>query len=158
MLYTLTSEAVMLIAAKLDALGLPAWIAVMILGFIAWWPLGLTILAFLIWSRRMGCGMHRGYGRWEHKMSRLQEKMERMRGRMEGRAAPESWWGHSNSSGNRAFDEYKTETLKRLEDEQREFHAFLDRLRLSKYRVEFDQFMAERRSRPVTPAQEQDQP
>ena len=35
--------------------GKPAWIALMILGFIVWWPLGLAILAFIIWSGRMGC-------------------------------------------------------------------------------------------------------
>ena len=52
------------------------------------------------------------------------------------------------SSGNRAFDEYRTETLRRLEDEQREFHDFLDRLRMAKDKAEFDQFMAERRNRP----------
>ena len=30
------------IAAKLDELGKPAWIALMVLGFIVWWPLGLA--------------------------------------------------------------------------------------------------------------------
>ena len=53
----------------------------------------------------------------------------------------------SASSGNRAFDEYRIETLRRLEDEQREFRDFLDRLRLAKDKAEFDQFMAERRNR-----------
>ena len=52
------------------------------------------------------------------------------------------------SSGNRAFDDYRSETLRRLEDEQREFHDFLDRLRMAKDKSEFDQFMAERRNRP----------
>lgn len=49
------------------------------------------------------------------------------------------------SSGNRAFDEYREATLRRLEDEQREFREFLDNLRHAKDRAEFDQFMAERR-------------
>jgi len=53
-----------------------------------------------------------------------------------------------HSSGNRAFDEYRTETLRRLEEEQREFMAFLDRLRHARDKVEFDQFMAERGRRP----------
>ena len=52
------------------------------------------------------------------------------------------------SSGNRAFDEYRAETLRRLEEEQREFRDFLDRLRHAKDKAEFDQFMAERRNRP----------
>jgi hypothetical protein len=38
--------------------------------------------------------------------------------------------------------------LRRLEEEQREFVEFLDRLRFAKDRAEFDQFMADRRSRP----------
>ena len=56
-----------------------------------------------------------------------------------------TWW--QPSSGNRAFDEYRTETLQRLEEEQREFHDFLARLRMAKDKSEFDQFMAERRNR-----------
>ena len=60
-----------------------------------------------------------------------------------------TWWQPPHrSSGNRAFDEYRTETLRRLEEEQREFHDFLGRLRMAKDKAEFDQFMAERRNRP----------
>ena len=60
---------------------------------------------------------------------------------------PGTWWQPSRSSGNRAFDEYRSETLQRLEEEQREFRDFLARLRLAKDKAEFDQFMAERRTR-----------
>jgi hypothetical protein len=56
-------------------------------------------------------------------------------------------WGSPRSSGNHAFDEYRAETLRRLEEEQREFRDFLDRLRFAKDKQEFDQFMAERRNR-----------
>ena len=66
---------------------------------------------------------------------------------MEGFKNRGDWFGRS-SSGNRAFDDYRAETLKRLEDEQREFKEFLERLRFAKDRAEFDQFMAERRQRP----------
>ena len=41
------------IVAKLDELGKPAWIALMILGFMVWWPVGLATLAFIIGSGRM---------------------------------------------------------------------------------------------------------
>ena len=61
------------IAVKLDELGKPAWIALVVLGFVVWWPAGLAILAFTIWSGRMGCWKHRGYGR-------SPEAGERMRG------------------------------------------------------------------------------
>ena len=129
------------ITAKLDEFGKPAWIALIVLGFMVWWPLGLTVLAFTIWSGRMGCGYHGGHDRWQHKMERMQRKMNWMRSRMAG----EPW--NSAPSGNRAFDEYRSDTLRRLEEEQREFREFLDRLRFAKDKTEFDQFMAERRNR-----------
>ena len=49
------------ITAKLDYFGKPAWIALIVLGFMAWWPLGLVVLAFTIGSGRMGCGYHGGH-------------------------------------------------------------------------------------------------
>ncbi len=132
------------IVAKLDELGRPAWIVLMILGFWFWWPLGLATLAFIIGSGRMSCwNHHHGMDRWQCKMDRLQAKMDRMRSKMRG-----DWWGNPPSSGNRAFDEYRAETLRRLEEEQSEFRDFLDRLRHARDKAEFDQFMAERRSRP----------
>ena len=146
-------------------------IVLMILGFIWWWPLGLLILAALIASGRIGCGWRRpifaGSGsmgcwshdehvsKWEDKMARMQEKMDRVRAKMERARAS---WGAPSSSGNRAFDEYRSETLKRLEEEQREFKDFLERLRFAKDRDEFDQFMAERRSRPRDEGPQQPQP
>jgi hypothetical protein len=139
------------IAAKLDEFGRPAWILLVILGFIVWWPLGLAALAFMIGSGRMGCWNHRSLARWQDKMDRMQDRMERMRGRMEGMGAGQDWWGQPRSSGNRAFDEYRTETLHRLEEEQREFQEFLRRLRFAKDKTEFDQFMADRRNRPSPP-------
>ncbi|MFN3657587.1 MAG: DUF2852 domain-containing protein [Pseudolabrys sp.] len=132
------------ITAKLDEYGKPAWIALIVLGFMVFWPLGLAILAFTIWSGRMGCGYHGSADRWQHKMERMQRKMDWMRARMSG-GSP---FAYAPSSGNRAFDEYRSETLRRLEEEQREFKDFLERLRMAKDKSEFDQFMAERRDRP----------
>ena len=73
----------------------------------------------------MGCGYHGGHDRWQHKMERMQHKMDWMRSKMGG-GGPSSGpsggsWGGPPSSGNRAFDEYRSETLRRLEEEQREF-------------------------------------
>jgi len=133
------------ITARIDEFGKPAWIGLIVLGFWAFWPLGLAILAYTIWSGRMGCGFHGGHDRWQHKMERMQRKMDWMRSRMSGGGPV---WGQP-SSGNRAFDDYRTETLRRLEEEQREFRDFLDRLRAAKDKAEFDQFMSERRSRPA---------
>jgi hypothetical protein len=129
MLLTFTREVAMPIVAKIDELGKPAWIAVLFLAFIVWWPLGLAILAFLLWSGRMAC--------WKGGMSRWQGTGARSAG---------TWWQPpQRASGNRAFDEYRAETLRRLEEEERGFRDFLERLRMAKDKAEFDQFMAERR-------------
>ena len=128
----INGEAFMPIVAKLDELGKPAWIALMILGFMVWWPVGLATLAFIIGSGRMswkGCSV-----------TRWHEAAGPMR-------SAGTWWHPSRSSGNRVFDDYREETLRRLEEEQREFQDFLVRLRAAKDKVEFDQFMAERRAR-----------
>ena len=90
------------------------------------------------------CGYQGGHSRWQHKMERMQSKMDWMRGKM----GPGGAWNSAPTSGNHAFDEYRTETLRRLEDEQREFRDFLERLRFAKDKTEFDAFMAERRNRP----------
>ncbi len=136
-------------------------LVLMILGFLWWWPVGLLILGFLIARRRFGCWrrpIYAGNGpmsdwdchvdRWEErldrKMARMQEKMQRVRDRME-RYTGRGGWFSASSSGNSAFDDYRQETLKRLEEEQREFKEFLERLRFAKDRSEFDQFMAARR-------------
>ena len=142
------------ITAKLDELGRPAWIVLMILGFMVWWPLGLAVLAFLIGSGRMGCWGPHSAERWQHKMDRMQRRMQEKMQRMQGGGG---FWGgpaYSQSSGNRAFDDYRAETLRRLEEEQREFREFLDRLRFAKDKTEFDQFMAERRNRQMPDSQQ----
>jgi Protein of unknown function (DUF2852) len=120
------------IVVKLDELGKPAWIALMILGFLIWWPLGLATLAFIIGSGRMSSS----------------GSMMRWYGAADPMHPAGTWWQPSpRQSGNRTFDEYRQETLRRLEEEQREFQEFLARLRMAKDKAEFDQFMAERRTR-----------
>jgi hypothetical protein len=124
------------LVAKLDDLGKPAWIALMLLGFIYWWPVGLATLAFMIGSGRMGSWKSAGMSRWHSGMDQMRNAG--------------TWWQPSRS-GSQAFDEYRTETLRHLEEEQREFQDFLRRLRQAKDKAEFDQFMAERRrERPVS--------
>lgn len=53
-------------------------------------------------------------------------------------------WSAMKPSGNTAFDAYKEDTLRRLQEEQENFEAFLERLRAAKDKSEFDQFMDER--------------
>lgn len=117
----------------LDDRGKPAWMIAMVLGFIFFWPVGLALLFYMIWSKRMfngncGRGTNRG----------MNGKMGRKMGRgNHGRDA-------MHPSGNSAFDAYKADTLRRLEDEQQNFESFLGRLRDAKDKAEFDDFMRER--------------
>jgi Protein of unknown function (DUF2852) len=53
--------------------------------------------------------------------------------------------------GSTAFDEYRAETLRRLEREQGEFQEFVEHLRAAKDKAEFDQFIAARRTPPQLP-------
>ena len=110
--------------AWLDERGQWAWIAAMVLGFVIFWPIGLAILAYMIWGKHMfsGNGKRCGWKRTAHA-------------------------GALRPSGNSAFDAYKADTLKRLEEEQAAFDDFLRRLREAKDKTEFDAFMDERSRR-----------
>ncbi|MBL4808074.1 MAG: DUF2852 domain-containing protein [Rhodobacteraceae bacterium] len=110
----------------LDGHGKPAWISAMVLGFIFLWPVGLAILFYMIGTNRMGKHSCR---------SRRRRSFD--------------------STGNTAFDGYRDETLRRLEDEQQAFHGFLNNLRAAKDKAEFDQFMDDRakQSFEETPAE-----
>ena len=118
----------MQLVSTLDDYGKPAWIIAMIVGFLLWWPIGLGVLAYLIWSGRMGCG-----NKLQWKQHFMQEAQRFGGG-----------FGPLRSIGNAAFDDYREETLRRLEEEAGEFRSFLQRLRKAKDKAEFDQFMAER--------------
>ena len=106
--------------AWLDEKGKGAWIAAMVLGFIFIWPVGLALLFYMIWSKRMFSKSCTRTSRRGHAMTALRP------------------------TGNTAFDSYKADTLRRLEEEQGKFEAFLERLREAKDKAEFDQFMDER--------------
>jgi hypothetical protein len=151
----------MTLVDRIDDFGRVGWIAITILSFVIFWPVGFVVLGFLLGSGRMGCwhyNQSEGWrrDRWQRKMDRMQRGFDRMQeGLNRAQATAERWRASFQqprpanagpSSGNRAFDEYRAETLRRLEDEQREFLEFLDRLRHAKDKAEFDQFMAERRA------------
>ena len=90
------------------------------------------------WRQRAHESVERAATRWERKRERWERRMQH-------------WTGHRGHglrpSGNYAFDEYREEALRRLEEEATEFRAFLERLRAAKDRAEFDEFMRDRRNR-----------
>ena len=81
----------------LDRRGRAAWIASMVIGFILFWPVGLALMFYMIWSNRMTCNT------W-HRNSRRRVRR------------------NTGTTGNTAFDSYREETLKRLEEERLRVH------------------------------------
>ena len=124
----------------LDDRGRMAWIAAMILGFIFVWPIGLGLLIYMIWSKRMfnaSCGRgHDARHFWGHNRSRGDWEAAKSQWRDMGEAM--------RPTGNATFDAYKADTISRLQEEQKAFEAFLQRLREAKDKSEFDTFMEER--------------
>ena len=112
--------------AWLDARGRAAWITAMVGGYVIFWPVGLALTAYMVINNKFA-----GTG-----------KSCRKRGAVH----------MSRTTGNAAFDAYKDETLRRLEEEQTNFEAFLERLREAKDKAEFDQFMDDRADRKDTNA------
>lgn len=116
----------------------PATIALMVVGFMVFWPLGLAMLAYILWGDRLDdvkgdlskardkfCSFKKGSGMHSHQR-----------------------WGRT---GNVAFDDWREAELARIEEERRkldamreEFDSYLRELRRAKDQEEFDRFMSER--------------
>ena len=120
----------------------PLTIALMVLGFIVWWPLGLAILAYILWGEMFGGSAEKAQG-----------FVHRSKAWAEANCGPRNYQRHAwrNSSGNAAFDDYRAEQLKRLDEERKRldeeinaFHDYMANLRKAKDRDEFDRFMRER--------------
>ena len=114
--------------AWLDDRGRAAWITAMVGSYIVFWPVGLVLTAYMVMNDKFsGTGINRrkvhAWGGCGHK--KRSKKM-------------------NSYTGNAAFDSYKDQTLRRLEEEQSNFEEFLERLREAKDKAEFDQFMDER--------------
>lgn len=119
--------------AWLDAKGRGAWIAAMVLGFVLFWPVGLALVIYITATNR-----------WSHSMFPACRAKSR-------HAMHHAAWTAARPSGNAAFDAYKADMLKRLEDEQQAFEDFLQRLREAKDKAEFDAFMADRARAAAAP-------
>ncbi len=129
-----------------NALIRPAWtpatIAMMVVGFMVFWPLGLAMLAYIIWGDRL-----EGFKR---EVNRATD------------GAFQAFSGHGRRhgftrTGNVAFDDWREKELARLEEERRkldemreEFETYARELRRAKDQDEFDRFMAARSK--TTPA------
>ena len=119
----------------------PLTIALMVLGFIIFWPLGLAMLGYIIWGEKFGGSAEKAQAYWNKGCNFVKSNKHAGFSRTD-----------FTSSGNAAFDEYRAEQLRRLEEERARldaeidaFHEYMANLRKAKDRDEFDRFMSEHR-------------
>jgi hypothetical protein len=124
----------------------PATIALTVIGFMLFWPLGLAMLAYILWGDRLD-GFKRDVNR----------KTDGMFASCRSRAGRRGWQGH-HRTGNVAFDDWREKELARLDEERRkldemraDFDSYARELRRAKDQEEFDRFMAERSKRQQEP-------
>ena len=127
-----------------QALIRPAWtpvtIAMMVVGFMIFWPLGLAMIAYIIWGDRLD--------QFKTDVNRTTDSFGAMfKGRMFQPGAP---FG-AERTGNVAFDEWRETELNRLDEKRRElesmraeFDTYARELRRAKDEEEFNLFMKER--------------
>ncbi len=113
----------------------PATIGLMVIGFMVFWPLGLAMLAYIIWGDRLD-GFKRDVNR-----------------ATDGVFAGCRRGSHNTHArtGNIAFDDWRTKELERLDEERKkldemreQFDDYARELRRAKDQEEFDRFMANR--------------
>lgn len=117
-------------------------IAMMVAGFVIFWPLGLAMLAYILWGDR--------FDTWRGEAGEARDRFRHAWGRDCGHRGRH---GFRSPTGNVAFDDWRDAELKRLEEERRkldelraEFDAHLRNLRRAKDQTEFDAFMAARKA------------
>jgi len=126
----------------------PVELIAMVLGFMVFWPIGLAVLGYKYWQSKMG-----GPDLQTVATGAFNNARAAARGFQQGPAA--GWArGFTTSTGNAAFDEWKSAELarleaerRRLEDAHKEFADWMETVRKAKDREEFDRFMNERRPR-----------
>jgi hypothetical protein len=116
----------------------PATIALMVVGFMVYWPLGLAMIGYILWGDRLES--------FRHDVGRSTDRFFgglRRSGATNPFATPRT--------GNVAFDEWRETELARLDAERQklmraseEFEAYARELRRAKDSEEFQRFMASR--------------
>ena len=112
------------------------------LAFVVFWPLGLAMLAYIIFGDRLKTFK-------KDANDTVDGMFASCRGKFRG-GRPSAF---RSATGNAAFDDWRDAELARLEEERRkldemreEFDAYSRELRRAKDQEEFDRFMRERRA------------
>ena len=117
----------------------PATIALMVLGFVVFWPLGLAMLAYILFGEKLKTFKKDANDTVDGMCSAFK------------RGGRRSNWTHR--TGNVAFDDWREAELTRLDEERRkldemreEFDGYARELRRAKDQEEFDRFMRDRKN------------
>ena len=105
----------------------PIGVAALVLGFMAAFPIGLAVLAYILWGGRVD--------------DLITKAVDALKSAFNNNHNPAS------SSGNAAFDDYKAATLRDLEQQQAEFAEYVEQLRKTRDAQEFDQFIKSRKNK-----------
>jgi hypothetical protein len=130
-------------------------LATMIGGFIIFWPVGLVALGAKLVNGEMWPGARENVMPWTAWQT-CRDKRSTSAGSWQSHAWKTHGWRQS-TSGNAAFDAYRKAQLERLEaerrkldEEQRAFADYVEKLRHAKDQDEFDRFMSERNVPPAS--------
>lgn len=115
----------------------PATVVLMVLGFMVFWPLGLAMLAYILFGERFKA---------------FKRDANETADSMFAKCRSGGFRGRSHSTtGNVAFDDWRRAELDRIEAERRkldemraEFDGYMRELRRAKDQEEFDRFMRDR--------------
>jgi hypothetical protein len=126
----------------------PLSIALGVLGFLVWWPLGVAMLAYILWGELFGGSAEKAEGFVNRTRSWAENCGPRGR---HGFRQHGGYGGFRSQSGNAAFDEYRTEQLRKLDEERKRldeevhaFHEYMRNLHMARDREEFDRFMRDK--------------
>lgn len=123
----------------------PAWtpvtIAMMVVGFMIAWPLGLAMIAYIIWGDRLEA--------FKQDVNKATDKVaDTFKSATSSSSTP--------YSGNAAFDEWREVELARLQEERKkldetmaEFDSYQRDLRRARDKEEFDEFLKSRKRNPA---------
>ena len=126
----------------------PAWtpltIAMMVLGFMIFWPLGLAMLVYILWGDRL-----------DELKTEVNRATDNVASSFKFGNSQRTHYSQPNggsASGNAAFDDWREVEMARLEEERRkldemrqEFDEFLSELRRAKDAEAFEKFMASKK-------------
>lgn len=123
----------------------PAWtpvtIAMMVIGFMIAWPLGLAMIAYIIWGDRLEL--------FKQDINKATDKVAET---FKSATTPSK----PARSGNTAFDEWRDTEFKRLDEERKkmdemraEFDEYQRDLRRARDGEEFEEFLKSRKRKPA---------